>query len=469
MVSVKLRYPTRGLKAAVICLLLVGYVWFDYSSITSINQSHWLDDNRYNRVNINRPMLDIMLVVKRNRKDRMGSRVQFPLTVLAIAHYYNWNFCAPLDPMLKALSFPVCNKTVLSSTQLSFTTPEEIMTNQQSRSYFVHDGLWNIIHMLEDASPASVWSSAVEEEWGRMVMQKPLSNSKMTVNEDEDEQLLWTNKDAIHIAVHVRRGDIRSATRNDVFISDDKAIVLIKISIEYLRMVRGNDVDFEVHLFLESYGQTNWTRYGDLVHSFHLAPEGTSNIDLNIRDWKHFVKADILLVGGTFSAIPALARPGPSKDGLPVTIFEKKKKDWGKGRHNWVQWGYVSGNEVIVTFPTMTISAVTRLSKAKHVALMAAISTVPNLLDGLCNDCKVAGFGRGVSCIGRMGRYVRDPYNATLVENAQIIVSGELQKQCAPCHPNACQHQVAKAQPLDAYVLTEKAASETDSAGRERG
>jgi hypothetical protein len=92
--------------------------------------------------------------------------------------------------MLKALSFPVCNKTVLSSTQLSFTTPEEIMTNQQSRSYFVHDGLWNIIHMLEDASPASVWSSAVEEEWGRMVMQKPLSNSKMTVNEDEDEQLL---------------------------------------------------------------------------------------------------------------------------------------------------------------------------------------------------------------------------------------------------------------------------------------
>jgi hypothetical protein len=29
--------------------------------------------------------------------------------------------------------------------------PEEIMTNQQSGSYFVHGGLWDIIHMLEDA------------------------------------------------------------------------------------------------------------------------------------------------------------------------------------------------------------------------------------------------------------------------------------------------------------------------------
>jgi hypothetical protein len=117
----------------------------------------------------------------------------------------------------------------------------------------------------------------------------------------------------------------------------------------------------------------------------------------------------------------------------------------------------------------MTISALTRLSKAKHVASMAAIGTVPeNLLDGLCNDCKVAGFGGGVSCIGRMGCYVGDPYNATLVENAQIIISGESQKQCAPCHPNACP-QVVKAQPLGAYVLTEKAAPETSSAGRERG
>jgi hypothetical protein len=50
------------------------------------------------------------------------------------------------------------------------------------------------------------------------------------------------------------------------------------------------------------------------------------------------VKADILLVGGTFYVIPALARPGPSKDGLPVTIFQKKKNYWMRGHHNWVCW-----------------------------------------------------------------------------------------------------------------------------------
>jgi hypothetical protein len=42
----------------------------------------------------------------------------------------------------------------------------------------------------------------------------------------------------------------------------------------------------------------------------------------------------------------------------------------------------------MVTFPTMTISASTRLSEAKHDALMAVSSTIPeSLLDGLCNDC----------------------------------------------------------------------------------
>ena len=58
-----------------------------------------------------------------------------------------------------------------------------------------------------------------------------------------------------------------------------------------------------------------WTAYDGLVDidKMHLAPrhpKGNHSVDmdLNLGDWKHFITADILLVGGTFLNIASIAR-----------------------------------------------------------------------------------------------------------------------------------------------------------------
>ena len=59
----------------------------------------------------NQPKLDITLTFRHRRTDRMGSRIQLPLSAWLVARYHGWKFCTPPDPMAEALSFPICNDT----------------------------------------------------------------------------------------------------------------------------------------------------------------------------------------------------------------------------------------------------------------------------------------------------------------------------------------------------------------------
>mmetsp|Transcript_21691 Transcript_21691/g.35850 ORF Transcript_21691/g.35850 Transcript_21691/m.35850 type:complete len:108 (-) Transcript_21691:137-460(-) len=84
----------------------------------------------------------------------------------------------------------------------------------------------------------------------------------------------------------------------------------------------------ELHLFSEDYGLTNWSAYQEVVDEWHLAKKGSDNqLDVLLRDWAHFVDADVLIVGGTLSAVPALARDEPSTtsssigDPFPMTLY----------------------------------------------------------------------------------------------------------------------------------------------------
>jgi len=94
----------------------------------------------------------------------------------------------------------------------------------------------------------------------------------------------------------------------------------------------------KVYLFSEDCGETqNWTSYkhGGIVDHCYLAPRMVSSssskmdkqrmdFDLNMHDWKHFVLANALVVGGgSFSSLPALMRPSSSSSSspLPIVIF----------------------------------------------------------------------------------------------------------------------------------------------------
>ena len=313
--------------------------------------------------NDNNIKLNVTLTFKKRRYDRMGSRIQLPFSAWLVAKYHNWNFCSPPDPMAQTLGFTMCGSGY-DTLQMLQVGPQHMYADDGVREngvYYINrksNTLWSTIAHYERTNNTmfTEGDGGAVEEWRRMILNAPISQSHPELNEK-----LWLNLGTIRIAVHVRRGDILPGIRNDVWISDEQIISLIELSIYYIKkqqQKRDDTKKIEVHVFSEDYGQTNWTMYKPIVDRFHLAPEGSSNLDLNIQHWKHFVMADVLIVGGTFSSLPAYARRNPTTttDGLPITIV----KDRGLYRKSWITW---SGRDIMkVYFPNETITARTMKS-----------------------------------------------------------------------------------------------------------
>ena len=281
----------------------------------------------------------------------MGSRTQLPFSAWLVARYHGWGFCSPPDPMARALGFQMCMsgyeslKMLQVGPRVMYTEDDNITENGVYSINRKSNTLWNTIanHEHQNASMFTEGADGAVEEWRRMILNAQLR--------PEMNQKVWRHVGSVRIVAHVRRGDILPGVRNDVWISDEHVISLIEVAIYYVRRKRGPDVKIEVHVFSEDYGMTNWTKYKPLVDVFHLASEGSDDVELNLRDWKHFVIADVLIVGGTFSSVPAYARRNPTVNGLPITIVKNR----GLFCKEWIHW---SGREnMIIKFPNETISA----------------------------------------------------------------------------------------------------------------
>ena len=451
---------------------------------------------------INIPDISVLLTFKKSRRDRMGSRLQEPFsgehkskrhklnfnrmihsvcmeytnisgssewdissnfshsfTAWLVAHYHRWKFCGPPDPMAQALSFPMCNNVSSldyvtrqllemgasgSSSLYEYHNDDNIT---QSGIYYINEnsnkGLWDSIYDTEKSiTKPSMFTQRFIRDWRGMIL-----NAHIRPEIDKE---LWLHPDSIRIAVHVRRGDILPGVRNDVWISDDQIISLIEMSIHYTRWIRGPDVKTEVHVFSEGYGMTNWTRYGSLVDQYHLAPEGSEDIELNLRDWKHFVNADVLIVGGTFSALPAFARShiistaNGNNIGFPITIY--RDRGMKGGRKDWIPWRY-SHEEVVARFPTGTITAKLGMGSKQqtHVQIHSNTSTTPlsieTMMAGLCKECKEST-APAYKCTQRIERYVKPGTSYADFEDVQRQVSQKV--HCSSCNLDTCRVRIAK-------------------------
>ena len=333
----------------------------DLSYLSSNNISSLLSELDPDNNNNDNYTLNVTLTFKKRRYDRMGSRIQLPFSAWLVAKYHNWNFCSPPDPMAQILGFTMCGSGY-ETLQMLQVGPQHVYADdgiKENGVYYINrksNTLWSTIAQYErtnfdtNKTMFTEGDGGAVEEWRRMILNAPI------VEHPELNEKLWLNLGTIRIAVHVRRGDILPGIRNDVWISDEQIISLIELSIYYMKKQqekRDDTKKIEVHVFSEDYGQTNWTMYKPIVDEIHLAPEGSSNLDLNIQHWKHFVMADVLIVGGTFSSLPAYARRNPTTttDGLPITIV----KDRGLYRKSWITW---SGRDIMtVHFPNETIKA----------------------------------------------------------------------------------------------------------------
>jgi hypothetical protein len=269
---------------------------------------------------------NVTIIQKYGRTDRLGSNMQRPFFLMAYADCRGYKFCIRNEEgqnfpqlYLDAFSLPICSRNVVESANAGELGV--VPVNASGVYRFVDKDKW-LLKLMSSKLANCAFTKPFRETMRNMIMDSTNRGEfKGSTIANED---FFTNKEVTTIAVHVRRGDIHEG-RRDIFLTDELFVVTIK---KLREMMSKAGRSSEVHLFSEDYGTVNWTAYDGLVDQFHLAPQINSatrgskmDMHLNLRDWKHFVKADILVAGGSFSRLPGFSRADPDMaTGLPLTI-----------------------------------------------------------------------------------------------------------------------------------------------------
>lgn len=173
-------------------------------------------------------------------------------------------------------------------------------------------GVWS--HIERATGGGAIWNRNLAKEWmGRLTW---------SVEKAGASEMLWESDDSIKAAVHLLRGDVMCSTKRkefaNVYIPDEEMKLVIDQTRSELRAKFGAQTQMEVHLFSEAENGPEQHIYGDLVDHFHLFDAHDEKAIL--RGYYHFALADVAIIGGTFSAVPALARSPPDvSTGLPIT------------------------------------------------------------------------------------------------------------------------------------------------------
>jgi hypothetical protein len=303
------------------------------SSETKLSQNSTIDaihdHSNHENLTTTSGELNVTIAMKFPRSDRLGSNVQRPLHLMAYSYCKGYKFC--IGPGRAGISsifhFPTCPDNIVD---IHVGTIFETEVNR-SGSYTFHRDDGALLNAVATNIECAL-APSTRKIWRDMIFSAPQFQDPHNVA----VQNLFGNTTAVTVAVHIRRGDVRLG--HPGFFTDDVFVFAIK---ELQARIAKTGRDTEVHIFSEDYGDTNWTAYDGLVDTdkMHLAPQYHVNpigrdkmdLDLNLRDWKHFITADVLVVGGTFSNIASLAREDPDETtGLPLTIISCKfnaKKD----------------------------------------------------------------------------------------------------------------------------------------------
>lgn len=245
----------------------------------------------------------------------MGSRLQIAMLGMALARIMGWDFCVIKNDMVgkSLVDLPICTPQI----QRQPKTPYHDWASVTKSGVYSFTGNYakTMILQLKSFPIESVLTQEFIQAWRNVILQPPGTPSNT-------EQLWdWQDKSAIRVAVHIRRGDVTAGGPfRYAYTPDTHYIPVITNLRAHLTEKYKRPVD--VHVFSENYGDPNWTGYQNVVDHFHFQPnynQGAGNLTANIRDWRHFVQADVLLIGGTFSATPDL----PTTDCHSLLLYNK--------------------------------------------------------------------------------------------------------------------------------------------------
>ena len=254
---------------------------------------------------------DVTLTV-RFREDCLGSFLQVGVAAMTMAQHKHWAFCAPSGVLhsewFEKTGFPCTAdimegpKTLLPWNLDDVRAPGVYEAPQHHHVDHTNVGLWDAVQRMEEAKPCSAWNAqhafALKEQ-----LQDAIPNVGSSLANTGGLTAI-----RVTIALHVRRGDIGPG--NMRWIADETFLSLLRLTKAELACDDVSEGRCDVHLFSEEENpHGDWTLYtaDSLVDHMHLAAHH-SDLDSALHDWRNFIDADVLIVGSTFSAVPALAR-----------------------------------------------------------------------------------------------------------------------------------------------------------------
>lgn len=276
---------------------------------------------------------NITIILDRARRDRLGGQMARVIKLSTYAHCRKYNFCVRSNSHqsnTEELGIPVCPEDQ-SRDWHEHKGFEEVDHSQSLAPGFYHykerlneDNQLDIIFRQQDEFAKCKNDNEIRDYWKNNILSAPSRGAFQS--SDTAKENLFKSENVTTIAVHVRRGDYAWESRRDVFTKDTVYIQAISQIRDLVKARASKGLDRpEVHLFSEDYGTVNWTSYEGLVDVWHLAPFMGVNQQmdwaLNIRDWIHFIKADITIASGAFSTLPSKLKTDPDpKTGLPLLL-----------------------------------------------------------------------------------------------------------------------------------------------------
>ena len=119
------------------------------------------------------------------------------------------------------------------------------------------------------------------------------SNFKLT----NQNNPIYFNKEMTNIAIHIRRGDVTPTRYKHAYFKN-------KIFIDIIKTFYKKYKNPNIHVFGCKSNSEGWDDFKSLNITLHLREDNGWSEEILI-DMQHFIEADVLVIGSTFSYVPA--------------------------------------------------------------------------------------------------------------------------------------------------------------------